>query len=172
VRQIAQLGAPVLRERAARVGNLETPEIRALIGDLLATVADANGAGLAAPQVYESQRIFLLTPRCHPRYVGAPEAKAPRVVINPEVVWCSPDREKGWEGCLSIPGLRGLVPRNVKIRARYLALDGAVQEEDLEGFEARVFQHEYDHLDGIVYLDRLETVRDLVTEKEYAKLIG
>ena len=171
IRQIAQLGAPVLRECALAVSHPQAADVAVLIDDMHATIFDANGAGLAAPQVYESLRIFLLTPRRAPRFPGAPEVKERRVLINPEILWRSPEVERGWEGCLSIPGMRGLVPRHLKIGARYINQEQKIVEEEFCNFDARVFQHEYDHLDGVLYLDRLESNRDLITEKEYVKLI-
>ena len=95
----------------------------------------------------------------------------PEVVINPEIVDRSEELVKDWEGCLSIPGLRGLVPRHRRIRARYQTVEGQVVEREFADFVARIFQHEDDHLRGIVFLDRLESTRDVVTEKEYQKQI-
>ena len=90
-------------------------------------------------------------------------------MINPEIIERSDDMVKGWEGCLSIPGIRGKVPRHRRIRARYLTLEGMDVEREFDDFVARIFQHEYDHLQGFVFLDRLESPRDVITEKEYQK---
>src|SRR5690242_7759056 len=110
IRQIAQLGRPVLRKVAAAVSDPAAPAIRALVEDMLVTVMDASGVGIAAPQVHESLSLFIVCPRPNPRYPDAPEMK-PVVMMNPQILWKSDDLEKGWEGCLSIPGIRGLVPR-------------------------------------------------------------
>jgi peptide deformylase len=91
----------------------------------------------------------------------------PTAMINPELLWVSEEKESGWEGCLSIPGLRGLVPRQRRIGVRYLARTGELREEEYEGFLARIFQHEFDHVQGVVFIDRVESTLDLVTEKEY-----
>ena len=170
IRQIAQLGQPVLREPAKKVANPKDPAIQSLIDDLLVTVADANGVGIAAPQVFESQSLFIVASRPNPRYPRAPDME-PLAMINPELLWVSDDLEKGWEGCLSIPGLRGLVPRHRKIGVRYVTRTGEVREEEYVNFLARVFQHEFDHVQGVLFVDRIESTRELVTEKEYIRLV-
>jgi peptide deformylase len=108
--------------------------------------------------------------RPNPRYPEAPTME-PEVVINPEILERSGDMIKGWEGCLSIPGIRGEVPRHRRIRTRYQTAGGQQIEREFTGFVARIFQHEEDHLRGIVFLDRLESTRDIVTEREYQKLL-
>jgi peptide deformylase len=124
--------------------------------------------GIAAPQVYEPLRLFIIASRPNARYPQAP-AMEPTAIINPEILWASDEKEKGWEGCLSIPGLRGLVPRHTRIGVRYLTCSGNVAEVEYAGFLALVFQHEFDHLQGLVFVDRLESTLDLVTEKEYLR---
>ncbi len=171
LRQIAQLGHEVLRVPASPVDLPAGAGLRAFAEDLMATMLDADGVGIAAPQVYESLSLFIVASRPNPRYPDAPTME-PRVVANPEIVWRSDEVVKGWEGCLSIPGLRGLVPRARKIRARYRTLDGVEVEEEFADFPARVFQHEDDHLHGLVFLDRLEGSRDIVTEKEFRRRVG
>ena len=109
--EIAQLGASVIRERAAEVIDIHDPQLQAFIDDLFATVADANGMGIAAPQVSVAKRIIILSPKPNNRYPYAPTMK-PTAMINPEMTWASSDREKDWEGCLTVPGIRGLVPRH------------------------------------------------------------
>jgi peptide deformylase len=168
IRQIAQLGHPVLRDVASSVQLPAGSEIQSLVDDMLATLREADGVGIAAPQVYESRAIFIVASRPNPRYPDAPIMQ-PEVVINPEIVERSDELIKGWEGCLSIPGIRGLVPRHRAIRVRYWTLGGALVERELVDFVARIFQHEEDHLRGIVFLDRLESTRDILTEKEYQK---
>lgn len=169
LRQIAQLGQPILREVCRKITDPCTPDIQALIEDMLATMADADGVGIAAPQVFESLALFIVAPRPNPRYPQAPLME-PTAMINPEILWVSDTLEKGWEGCLSIPGLRGLVPRYRQLGVRYLDRQGRVQEAEYADFPARVFQHEFDHVQGIVFIDRVESTLDLLTDKEYLKI--
>jgi peptide deformylase len=168
LRQIAQLGQPVLRQVAGRIADPADPAVQALIDDMLVTVAEADGVGIAAPQVFAPLSLFIVASRPNPRYPNAP-AMEPTAMLNPELLWSSDAMEKGWEGCLSIPGLRGLVPRHRRIGVRYLSRGGELREEEYEGFLARVFQHEFDHVQGVVFLDRVESTRDLITEKEYQR---
>jgi len=170
IRQIAQLGQPLLREVARKVADPCAPAIQALIEDMLVTVADASGVGIAAPQLFESLALFIVASRPNPRYPQAPLVE-PTVMINPEILWTADTREMGWEGCLSIPGLRGLVPRSTRLGVRYLDREGNLREEEYADFPARVVQHEFDHLQGIVFIDRIESTRDLVTEKEYLRIL-
>jgi len=169
--EIAELGHPILRERATQVENLEDEEIQNFIDNLIATAIEANGVGIAAPQVYEPKRIFIIYSRPNVRYPNAPEL-GPVAIINPEVTSFSEEKEKDWEGCLSIPGIRGLVPRHKSIKVKYLTRDGKEVENEFSDFIARIFQHELDHLNGTVFLDRIESNKELVTEKEYQKLIS
>lgn len=169
VREIAQLGQPVLQRVAKKIADPTDQVIRVLIEDLLMTVADANGVGIAAPQVFEPLALFIVASRPNPRYPHAPQM-APTVMLNPEILWVSEEKEKGWEGCLSIPGLRGLVPRHRRIGIRYLTPAGEIREEEYTDFLARVFQHEFEHVQGLVFLDRVESTRELVTEQEYLRL--
>ena len=170
LRQIAQLGHPVLRAPAAPVERPASVEVRALIDDMRATLREADGVGIAAPQVYEPVALFIVASRPNPRYPEAPTME-PEVVINPEILGRFEDMVKGWEGCLSIPGIRGDVPRHRRIRACYQTVTGQRIEREFTDFVARIFQHEDDHLRGIVFLDRLESPRDIVTEREYQKLL-
>jgi peptide deformylase len=169
LRQIAQLGHAVLRTPAKPVDLPADEVLRAFAEDLMATMRDADGVGIAAPQVYESLSLFIVASKPNPRYPDAPTME-PEFVANSEIVWRSDELVKGWEGCLSIPGIRGFVPRHRRIRARYQTLDGVEVEREFEDFVARVFQHEDDHLRGIVFLDRLESNRDIICEKEFRKL--
>ncbi len=168
LRQIAQLGQPVLRMVAGKIADPGDTSVQALIDDMLVTVADAGGVGLAAPQVFEPLSLFIVASRPNPRYPAAPEME-PAAMINPEILWMSDEKENGWEGCLSIPGLRGLVPRHRRIGLRYLTRTGEVREIEYADFLARVFQHEFDHLQGVVFLDRVENTQYLMTEKEYQR---
>ena len=168
LRQISQLGHPALRAPVVPVTFPASAAIQALVADMLATLRDANGMGIAAPQVFESVAIFIVASRPNPRYPDAPLME-PEVVINPEIIERSPEIVKDWEGCLSIPGLRGEVPRHRHIKARYHTIEGKLVERQFSDFVARIFQHEDDHLRGIVFLDRLESTRDVITEKEFQK---
>ena len=171
LRQIAQLGQPVLREPALPVTDPADPVIQALIDDLLATVDEVGGVGIAAPQVYEPLTLFIVASRPNPRYPHAP-SMTPTAMINPELVWASDETEKEWEGCLSVPGLRGLVPRHRRIGVRFLTRDGKLREEEYEGFLARIFQHEFDHIRGLVFVDRVIDSREFVTEREYLRIVS
>lgn len=168
LRQIAQLGHPVLRAVAGKIADQGAPDVEALIDDMLVTVADADGVGIAAPQVFEPLSLFIIASRPNQRYPAAPDME-PTAMINPEILWASDEKETGWEGCLSIPGLRGLVPRHRRIGVRYLTRKGEVREVEYADFLARVFQHEFDHVQGVVFVDRVENTRELMTEKEYQR---
>ena len=168
---IIQLGDPILRSCAQIVNNIRDERIQKLIDDLIATVVQANGVGVAAPQVAESHRLFIVASRPNPRYPNAPTME-PTAMINPQILAHSTEIVKGWEGCLSIPGIRGSVPRYEAIEIEYSDRDGKLQKQEFTGFVARIFQHEYDHLDGIVFLDRLESTRDIITEQEYQKQVN
>ena len=169
--QIAQLGHPILRKKTPPVKEVRDSRIQNLIDDMIATVRDVDGVGLAAPQVYESKRLFIVASQPNPRYPNAPSMK-PIAIINPKILSHSRAKEKDWEGCLSIPGIRGLVPRYKNIKTEYTTRDGKKKTQVFKGFIARIFQHEYDHLGGIEFLDRLETTKDAISEKEYQKLVA
>jgi peptide deformylase len=171
LRQIAQLGQPVLRRITVPIADFSDAAVQTLIEDMLVTVAEVNGVGIAAPQVFEPLRLFIVASRPSPRYPNAPGME-PTAMINPELLWGSDETEKGWEGCLSVPGIRGPVPRSVRIGVRYLTRDGALREEEMSGFLARIFQHEFDHINGLVFLDRVESTREIITEREYLRLMG
>ena len=168
--EIIQLGDPLLRAKAEVVDNIQDWRIQKLIDDLITTVNQANGVGIAAPQVAASDRLFIVASRPNPRYPNAPEME-PTPMINPKILAKSTETIDGWEGCLSIPGIRGLVPRSQVIEVEYTDRNGKLQKQELTDFVARIFQHEYDHLDGIVFLDRLKSTGDIVTEHEYQKRI-
>ncbi len=170
IRQVAELGHPVLRNQAVKVEEVNDPAIQSLIDDMLVTVSESNGAGIAAPQVYESVQIFIMASIPNPRYPNAPEME-PTAIINPEILWCSEERDKDWEGCLSVLCIRGLVSRHQEIRVRYTIRDGRQTEQTFSDFLARLFQHEYDHLKGISFLDRMDTTQEIITEKMFQKLV-
>jgi len=168
--QISQLGNPVLRQQAQMVDNIRDERIQQLIDQLIASVLAANGVGIAAPQVSESYRLFIVASRPNPRYPHAPLME-PTAMINPRIIAHSTEVIQGWEGCLSIPGIRGLVPRYQAVEVEYTSRDGLLHRQELTDFVARIFQHEHDHLDGIVFLDRVESMQDLMTEQEYQQRI-
>lgn len=167
--EIEELGNPILRETAKHVDNIGEEYIQRLIDDMIETVKAVNGVGIAAPQVNESYQIFIIDSHPNPRYPNAPRMD-PMEVINPQITSRSDEMIKDWEGCLSIPGIRGLVPRHNSLVVEYTTRNGDRKTDELEGFIARIFQHEYDHLNGIVFLDRLESLGEVITEKEYIKL--
>ncbi|MCG6137454.1 MAG: peptide deformylase [Nostoc sp. LLA-1] len=167
---IIQLGNPILRQKAAWVDDIQDEHIQTLIDDLTATVAKANGVGIAAPQVAASYRLFIVASRPNLRYPHAPTME-PTAMINPRIIAHSTETVKGWEGCLSVPGIRGLVPRYQKIEVAYTDRNGKLQKQEFTDFVARIFQHEYDHLDGLVFVDRLENSLDMMTEDEYQKRV-
>lgn len=168
VREIAQLGAEVLRLQAKEVKNMHADEMQLIADDMFTTLADTNGVGIAVPQISASWRMMILASRPSERYPQAPEMD-PTLMINPSFEPLSETQEKDWEGCLSIPGIRAKVPRYTQIKVSYTDTLGKLVEQTLDGFVARVFQHEYDHLDGLVYLDRVENNRDIISEQEFAK---
>lgn len=167
---VIELGNPVLRQKASFIENIQDDRIQQLIDDLTVTVTKANGVGIAAPQVAKACRLFIVASRPNPRYPNAPEME-PTAIINPRILSHSTEVVKGWEGCLSIPGIRGLVPRYQAVEVEYTDRHGKSQKQEFTDFVARIFQHEYDHLDGVVFLDRLESTLDLMTEQEYQKLM-
>lgn len=170
--KIAKMGHPVLAQKAAAVANPADPAIRRLVSDMVETMIDANGAGLAAPQVHVPLRVVVFQAPGERSDPGLSEEErydhtAPlTVLINPEIQVMGSAREAGWEGCLSVPGLRGLVERSAHIRYRGYDLDGKVVERIARGFHARVVQHECDHLDGILYPSRMGDLKNLIFESE------
>jgi peptide deformylase len=167
---IVQLGNPTLRFSAERIEAVQNPDLQTLIDDLLQTMAQAGGVGIAAPQVGILKQLVIIASRPTPRYPHAPEM-SPAPMLNPQLVEHSEDMEKGWEGCLSVPGIRGLVPRYRSVTVDYLDRDGQPQRQILHDFVARIFQHEYDHLQGVVFIDRVESTHELMSEQEYQRQI-
>ncbi len=169
--EIAQLGNPVLRLQAEAVTDVHDIEILQIIEAMQSTLAAAPGVGIAAPQISYSKQIIIIASRPTPRYPSAPLME-PTVMINPGFEALSELQEKGWEGCLSIPGIRALVPRYQDIMIHYIDQQGELMETKLSGFVARIFQHEFDHLLGKTYLDRVDDNSDIYAESEFIKLIG
>jgi peptide deformylase len=169
--KIARMGHPVLLQRAEPVADPGAPEIRRLVADMFETMEDAPGAGLAAPQVHVPLRLFVfrVTPE---RSSGAPgdTVVGNTVVINPIIEPLTEEKQLRWEGCLSIPGLRAAVPRYTAIRYSGVDCDGNPVAAEVSGFHAGVVQHEYDHLDGILYPMRMTDFRLFGFMEELARL--
>ena len=158
---IAKVGDPILRQSAQLVTDVSDENIQQLVDALLTTSMNANGVGIAAPQVSRSCRLFLVCSHPNPRYPDAPWME-PTVMINPRLISHSDETVKGWEGCLSVPGVRGWVPRYQAIAVEYLDRYGKPHHQEFSDFVARIFQHELDHLNGILFIDRIENKEDLV----------
>lgn len=167
---IIELGNPDLRRIATPVTDVMSDRIQALSDRLLLLVKEANGVGIAAPQVGEALRLFVVASRPNLRYPNAP-TMAPIVMLNPRIVAHSDASETGWEGCLSVPGIRGLVPRYKHIDVEYTGRDGSHHQQTFSDFVARIFQHEFDHLEGKIFLDRVESTHNLMTEQEFQKQV-
>ncbi len=167
--KIARMGHSVLVDPAAPILDPTAERVQRLIGHMAETMADAEGIGLAAPQVYQSLRLILFLDA-----VDRDDAKdrTPFVLINPEIEPLGDEIEMGFEGCLSIPGLQGIVPRYRKIGYRGLSPEGKTIEREAEGLHARVVQHEVDHLDGILYPMRMEDLTQLAFETEVKHVVG
>ena len=154
--KIARMGHPVLRRRADPIPDPTAPEVKKLVADMIETMEDANGAGLAAPQVYVPLRLVIFhVPAKRATGTEADQPAGLTVLINPVVEKLTEETDIGWEGCLSLPGLMGAVPRLTQIRYRGVTPDGQPIERKASGFHARVVQHECDHLDGILYPQRM-----------------
>ena len=153
-REVLRMGHPVLRERSKPVEAFGTPELLELVADMKDTMAAKHGAGLAAPQIGVAQRVVIFGVDRNPRYPDAEEVPF-TVLVNPRIVILTREVEEGWEGCLSVPGMRGVVPRYTKLRYSGFDEHGKPIEREAEGFHARVVQHECDHLDGILYPQRM-----------------
>ncbi len=163
--KIARMGHPVLARPADKVADPTAPEIRRLVADMIETMHDAEGLGLAAPQVYVPKRVVVFhLPRERAEESEAPEGLT--VLVNPLIEPLTDDLQPGWEGCLSVPGLRGLVPRYARIRYRGLDADGRAIEREAAGMHARVVQHECDHLDGVLYPQRMNDLGQLMFVSE------
>jgi peptide deformylase len=168
--KIARMGHPVLRGIAAEVADPTAPEVNRLVADMADTLADVAGAGLAAPQVHVPLRVVLFRVP-EERITGAPDDLPQPLIalVNPVIEKLGETQELGWEGCLSVPGLRGAVPRWTRIRYHGTTPAGERIERVASGFHARVLQHECDHLDGILYPQRMTDLRLLVFNEEGAR---
>lgn len=169
VRNILKMGDPRLLEVSVPVDPIDPLALAPLLNDMWETMADANGAGLAAPQIGVMRRIVIFGYQTNPRYPDAPPVPE-TVLVNPVITPLGDTREDGWEGCLSVPGMRGIVPRYSRIRYQGYDQYGEVIDREVSGFHARVVQHECDHLDGILYPQRIQDMRsfgfiDTLTEQ-------
>jgi peptide deformylase len=154
IREVLRMGDPRLLQLSQPVESFGTAELHALIADMRDTMAHLSGAGLAAPQIGVPLRVVIFGVRANPRYPEAEEVPE-TVLINPVVEPVGPEMAEDWEGCLSVPGLRGMVPRHLCVRYRGFDESGQGIDRSVEGFHARVVQHECDHLNGILYPMRM-----------------
>lgn len=170
VREILHVGNPLLRERSREVTReeLASPAVQQLIDDLIDTMRAANGAGIAAPQIGELMRIATIEVNHNPRYPYKPPIPL-TVVVNPVVELLGDEQVEINEGCLSVPNMRGNVMRHVEIRVRYWDRDGVEYDEIKRGLTAGTFQHELDHLDGVLFLDRVIDTRSLTTWEQFER---
>ncbi|BCM24989.1 peptide deformylase [Methyloradius palustris] len=158
IKTVLRMGDPILLQRALPVESFDTPELHALIQDMEDTMAHMDGAGIAAPQIGVSLRVVIFGVGKNPRYPDAEQVPY-TVLINPILSQVDNEMDEGWEGCLSVPGMRGVVPRFTNLRYTGFDQYGNVIDRTVSGFHARVVQHECDHLDGILYPMRIEDLR-------------
>ncbi len=158
VRTVLKMGEQSLLEISREIEEFATPELDSLLQDMWDTMSSENGAGLAAPQIGENLRVVVFGYQTNSRYPGA-EAVPETILINPQIVPLGDEIESSWEGCLSIPGMRGLVPRYRHIHYRGYDQYGEMIDRKVSGFHARVVQHECDHLDGILYPQRIDNMK-------------
>ena len=166
--QVAELGHCGIRAVDKDVADIHDVHLQELIDDMIATVKEVRGVGIAACQVYRSLRLFIVASHPNHRYPQAPLME-PLAMINPSLDFVSEVMEKDWEGCLSVPGVRGLTPRSREVTITFIDRYGKSHCQTYKGFLARIIQHEYDHLEGRVFLDRLDSMNDVITEKEFQK---
>jgi peptide deformylase len=159
IREILKMGNPLLYQRSEEITSFDTPELHGLIEDMFDTMAENDGAGLAAPQIGVLQRLVIFSVEANPRYPDA-ETVPRTILINPVIEVLDDESEPGWEGCLSIPGMRGIVSRPAHIRYSGFNEHGEQFSREVTGFHARVVQHECDHLDGILYPMRIQDIRE------------
>src|SRR5687768_5382314 len=158
IKPILKMGDPLLLQVAKKVDQFNTPELHALIQDMQDTMASLNGAGLAAPQIGVCLQVAIFGVEKNQRYPDADEVPF-TVLINPELTPLSEEKEDDWEGCLSVPGMRGVVPRYAQLRYQGIDQYGTAIDRSVSGFHARVVQHECDHLQGILYPMRIKDFR-------------
>ena len=158
VRPVLRMGDPLLLRHAEAVSAFNTPQLHALVQDMHDTMKAKSGAGIAAPQIGESLQVVIFGAGANPRYPDAPEVPF-TILVNPVIEPLGDEMEDGWEGCLSVPGMRGVVPRYTQIRYRGFDPLGNPIDRRVDGFHARVVQHECDHLAGILYPMRIRDLR-------------
>jgi peptide deformylase len=168
--KIALIGEAILKTGARKVEQDEFNQapFRAFTDDLLATMLDANGIGIAAPQVFDPRAIMIIASRANARYPDAPEMK-PLVLVNPHILTQSENLVWHWEGCLSVPGLRGRIERPDWVEVQFQHTTGTQVTVRFEGFLARIFLHEYDHLIGLTWLDHIESTENVMAESVWLK---
>lgn len=157
--------------KAGRILDIADPAFQAFIDELIRCGQENLGVGIAAPQVGRSLRLFIMAAKPSPRYPDAP-AMEPLAVINPEILRVSEETESGWEGCLSVPGFRAIVPRALEMDVAFTDRHGVSRQERFSGFMARLFQHEFDHLEGILYPERIVKGESLITLEEFTARTG
>ncbi|MCU4674889.1 peptide deformylase [Catenovulum sp. 2E275] len=160
--KIAQVGEAVLQQTAEQVSVFDT-DLLNFINELKTTLIEANGVGIAAPQVFDSRAILIIASKPNVRYPNAPDMP-PLAMINPKVEAQSKEQNQAWEGCLSVPGLRGFISRSNWVKVSYQNQIGEQQVIELEGFVARIFLHEYDHLIGQTWLDHITSSKQVISE--------
>lgn len=169
--EIAQIGETILRQKAQKVTDFSSPELGSFIDDLMAIMHRQNGVGIAAPQVFSSKQIMIVASRPNIRYPDAPKME-PMELINPVIDKLHGERVYDWEGCLSVPGIRGWVGRYDNVDVSYQDRYGESHQIEFSGFVARIFQHEYDHLVGETFVDRVDNNRHLVADSVLTKILA
>lgn len=176
IREVIRMGHPTLRLKAKEVSleEIQTPEFKALVQDMFDTMAEEEGIGIAAPQINVSKQVAIVgIPHDNPRYPDAPEEDEDdpgfdvMVVINPKITVTNEEKSGFWEGCLSVPGLRGYVERPKGVKVDFIDIHGEAQTIELNGFGATVMQHELDHLEGVLYVDHVKDITKLSYIEEY-----
>ncbi len=169
--KIAQVGEAILQTPAIQVTEFHA-ELKTFVADLKDTLVQASGVGIAAPQVFDPRAVLIIASKPNKRYPDAPDME-PLVMINPSILSQSETTNQAWEGCLSVPGLRGLITRSNQVEVAYYDIDGNPQRIELSGFVARIFLHEYDHLIGQTWLDHISSSNQVMAEslwlQNYAK---
>ncbi|MEM8602665.1 MAG: peptide deformylase [Cyanobacteria bacterium P01_H01_bin.121] len=168
---IAELGNPVLRQVAQTIESPTDAWVQTLIDTLIAKTLACHGVGIAAPQLAESCQLIVVASRPNLRYPDAPTME-PTALLNPQIVDCADTDVDGWEGCLSVPGLRGLVRRSYWIDVAYTDRQGQACQQRFTDFVARIVQHEIDHLNGTLFIDRVAKTTDLMSEAEWLKQVA
>ncbi|MEL7504758.1 MAG: peptide deformylase [Cyanobacteria bacterium J06554_6] len=166
VPEVLQLGDRRLRVRSHAVPDPTAPAVKSLIDRLVAIAQARSGVGIAAPQIAFPQRLFVVTSRPNDRYPDAP-TMAPTALINPRITGWSEAEQFGWEGCLSVPGWRGRIRRAIHIEVAYTDRQGRAQQRVFSDFIARIIQHEHDHLNGMLFLDRVKHTQQLMSDADY-----